>query len=75
MLLLMRVLFRFFSMDEDHPLGKWLIILTEPILYPVRIFLEKRFSLPGFFDWSYLVVMIAADFCETILIMLIRIVL
>ena len=75
MLLLIRVLFSFFPLDEGHPLSKWLMILTEPILHPVRTFLNERLSLPGFFDWSYLAVLLLADLCEAILITLIRILL
>ncbi len=75
LLLIGRMLLSFRPLDEGHPLYQWIMTVTEPVLEPVRRFLEERFSLPGFFDWSFLVVLLLADLCESLLIMIIRILL
>ncbi len=75
LLLIGRILLSFRPLDEGHPLYRWIMTVTEPVLSPVRKFLEERFSLPGIFDWSFLVVILLADLCESVLILLIRILL
>lgn len=75
MILVVRMLLVFFPLEEDHPLYRWVMILTEPYLSPVRKFLEQHFSLPGFLDWSFLAVILLADLIEAVLITLIRVLL
>lgn len=75
LLLIGRMLLSFRPMDERHPLYQWIMTVTEPVLLPVRTLLEQRFSLSGVFDWSFLVVILLVEVCESLLVALIRILL
>lgn len=75
MILIVRMLLGFFPLEEDHPLNRWMILLTEPYLAPLRAFLEKHFSVAGFLDFSYLAAILLANLVETALIVLIQVLL
>ena len=75
MILVVRMLLIFLPFEEDHPLSRWIIILTEPYLSPLRTFLEKHFSLSGLFDLSFVAAVLIANLVEAVLIVLIRVLL
>lgn len=41
LLMLLRVIFSIFIMDEENPLAKFLYYATEPLVYPLRLLFKK----------------------------------
>ena len=58
-----RMILSFFGLDEDGWLGAFLMLLTEPVILPVRVILSRFRALEGLpIDLSFLVTYLLITF-------------
>ena len=58
-----RMILSFFGLDEDGGLGAFLMLLTEPVILPVRVILSRFRALEGLpIDLSFLVTYLLITF-------------
>ncbi len=71
-IIMIRIILSIFNVSYDNPVMRFLYVLTEPIMAPVRGLIEKIFKRPMMIDFSPILVWVFIDIAVSLLCELVR---